>query len=675
MASLFMNVRISWKLFINSLIFLLPTLVLFYFFLSGVDASIQFNSLEILGNEFQAPLENLLQNMYEYENLALEGSSKKVKTLEETIEANLAEYTRLEEKAGNKLRMASYSGAKAQDLYKAWEQIKDQKNLRAADLFTASLSGLISYIGNTSNLILDPDLDSYYLMDVTLLAIPQSQNRLRNLRNFATTVLASGELSADDRLRFAVYGALLEESDFKRVVSSTETAISEDANFYGLNETLQADLRLALRNYQKPQETLIKTLKNLANPQYPVPSMERFKRECDEAQAAALQYWQLCRGFLDELLTVRVQHYSNTRVLGIIATLAAVLLAALLAFFIVRGVSKSMKKTLSFASELSKGNLLVQAELDQEDEIGTLGKNLEALRANLFNIMKNEIRSTVQVISDSLVHLSSSSQEISSSSNQQAAAVKEIVSTMEDSDHLSKGIAQKIDHVTELAQATRSKVDDGFSIITSNKEAMEDIKISSDQTLDGIKSLSLKIENIHNIVNIINSIASQTKIIAFNAELEASSAGEAGKNFEIVATEIRRLADKSGNSTGEIRDIIGEIQEAAQNLMEYSRQGTRKVDQGIDLSSRLEVLFRDIRGAADLSAGSASQIATLIQQQVQAFEQILITLRQISQGIDSFVASVKSSRQSSEDLRHQAGELEAILDKFRLDAEESIEEV
>jgi len=675
MASLFMNVRISWKLFINSLIFLLPTLVLFYFFLSGVDASIQFNSLEILGNEFQAPLENLLQNMYEYENLALEGSSKKVKTLEETIEANLAEYTRLEEKAGNKLRMASYSGAKAQDLYKAWEQIKDQKNLRAADLFTASLSGLISYIGNTSNLILDPDLDSYYLMDVTLLAIPQSQNRLRNLRNFATTVLASGELSADDRLRFAVYGALLEESDFKRVVSSTETAISEDANFYGLNETLQADLRLALRNYQKPQETLIKTLKNLANPQYPVPAMERFKRECDEAQAAALQYWQLCRGFLDELLTVRVQHYSNTRVLGIIATLAAVLLAALLAFFIVRGVSKSMKKTLSFASELSKGNLLVQAELDQEDEIGTLGKNLEALRANLFNIMKNEIRSTVQVISDSLVHLSSSSQEISSSSNQQAAAVKEIVSTMEDSDHLSKGIAQKIDHVTELAQATRSKVDDGFSIITSNKEAMEDIKISSDQTLDGIKSLSLKIENIHNIVNIINSIASQTKIIAFNAELEASSAGEAGKNFEIVATEIRRLADKSGNSTGEIRDIIGEIQEAAQNLMEYSRQGTRKVDQGIDLSSRLEVLFRDIRGAADLSAGSASQIATLIQQQVQAFEQILITLRQISQGIDSFVASVKSSRQSSEDLRHQAGELEAILDKFRLDAEESIEEV
>lgn len=675
MASLFMNVRISWKLFINSLIFLLPTLVLFYFFLSGVDASIQFNSLEILGNEFQAPLENLLQNMYEYENLALEGSSKKVKTLEETIEANLAEYTRLEEKAGNKLRMASYSGAKAQDLYKAWEQIKDQKNLRAADLFTASLSGLISYIGNTSNLILDPDLDSYYLMDVTLLAIPQSQNRLRNLRNFATTVLASGELSADDRLRFAVYGALLEESDFKRVVSSTETAISEDANFYGLNEALQADLRLALRNYQKPQETLIKTLKNLANPQYPVPSMERFKRECDEAQAAALQYWQLCRGFLDELLTVRVQHYSNTRVLGIIATLAAVLLAALLAFFIVRGVSKSMKKTLSFASELSKGNLLVQAELDQEDEIGTLGKNLEALRANLFNIMKNEIRSTVQVISDSLVHLSSSSQEISSSSNQQAAAVKEIVSTMEDSDHLSKGIAQKIDHVTELAQATRSKVDDGFSIITSNKEAMEDIKISSDQTLDGIKSLSLKIENIHNIVNIINSIASQTKIIAFNAELEASSAGEAGKNFEIVATEIRRLADKSGNSTGEIRDIIGEIQEAAQNLMEYSRQGTRKVDQGIDLSSRLEVLFRDIRGAADLSAGSASQIATLIQQQVQAFEQILITLRQISQGIDSFVASVKSSRQSSEDLRHQAGELEAILDKFRLDAEESIEEV
>ena len=74
------------------------------------------------------------------------------------------------------------------------------------------------------------------------------------------------------------------------------------------------------------------------------------------------------------------------------------------------------------------------------------------------------------------------------------------------------------------------------------------------ETISGIKMLGEKIESIWDIVNIINGIADQTKIIAFNAELEASAAGEAGKNFQIVATEIRRLADSTVSSTNEINN-------------------------------------------------------------------------------------------------------------------------
>ncbi|MCP4399850.1 MAG: PAS domain-containing protein [bacterium] len=276
----------------------------------------------------------------------------------------------------------------------------------------------------------------------------------------------------------------------------------------------------------------------------------------------------------------------------------------------------------------------------------------------------NNAGETAAVLLGSVQDLTISSQEISSTSNQQAAAVKEMVSTMEDSDQLAKSIASKINEVAKITNTTQSMVIDGFSIIKNSLAKMDEIKVSNAETILEIKALGDKIDSIWEIVNMISGIADQTKIIAFNAELEASSAGDAGKNFQIVASEIRRLADGTVTSTNEIKTKINEIQHSSDTLIMASEEGTVKITEGWELSDNLQKVFEKISGSSNISASAADQIALSINQQVSAFEQILVTLKQTSEGIDNFVVSTKATTDASEMLKEMADRLHVAIDEY-----------
>lgn len=338
--------------------------------------------------------------------------------------------------------------------------------------------------------------------------------------------------------------------------------------------------------------------------------------------------------------------------------------------FINRGIVRLINMIKDKIKELADegGDLTQTIHIDSACEIGELADNFNLLMESLRLEMK-EIKESTNVLNDSVNDLASSSKEVSSTSNQQAAGVKEIVSTMEDSDAMSKTIQQKVSDVAHLTDSTRENVKQGFTVIKASNEKMSEIKNTNAKTIEGIKSLSEQIKSIWEIVNIINAIADQTKIIAFNAELEASAAGDAGKNFEIVASEIRRLADNTVTSTREIKDKINEIQKSSDDLIFASESGTIRIDEGLDLSRQTSNIFTDILEFSEKSANSSHEIAMSINQQVSAFEQILITLKQISKGIEYFVSSTKSTTNSTDNLRTMSDNLKHIVDRYKVDDE------
>ena len=278
-----------------------------------------------------------------------------------------------------------------------------------------------------------------------------------------------------------------------------------------------------------------------------------------------------------------------------------------------------------------------------------------------FAFIINRTNAKEKDISDKLIaetqNLAVSSKETAATAQDQSAAVKEIVTTMEDNTALSDDISQKIKDVSGVAAKTNGDVAEGVSYIEENVKQLQLIADTNLNTINGIKALGDKIENIWDIVTLINSVADQAKIIAFNAELEASSAGEAGKNFHIVATEIRRLADGIIDGTKEIKEKINEIQQSSDALILASENGTEKITQGVESAKNLESRFSSIKNASEITAESAEKITTIIQQQAIASEQILVTLKQIASGVENFTAATEHISKTSQNLKTIATEL------------------
>lgn len=273
---------------------------------------------------------------------------------------------------------------------------------------------------------------------------------------------------------------------------------------------------------------------------------------------------------------------------------------------------------------------------------------------NMFKMIFAKTGDVAVHVTESTESLESLSTETASTALEQSTGVKEIVSTMEDADQLFKNIESKVGDVSLVANKTTTEVQTGITSLSENMQKMQQITEANMETISGIKALSEKINSIWDIVNIINSIADQTKIIAFNAELEASSAGEAGKNFHIVANEIRRLADGTMESTQEIKERITEIQHSSDNLIITSEGGTEKIHEGCELTEKVSQNFNSIKSAAEITAESAQDIQIIVAQQTSAFEQIVVTLKQISAGADSFSASTQTIRNAVENLQKLA---------------------
>ena len=274
-----------------------------------------------------------------------------------------------------------------------------------------------------------------------------------------------------------------------------------------------------------------------------------------------------------------------------------------------------------------------------------------------FKAMRRGERETGTQILAETQNLAISAKENAATAQDQTASVKEIVATMEDNSALAESISRKITDVSGVAEKTSGDVAEGVSYLEANVRQLNEIEAANQTTIDGIKSLGSKIENIWDIVTLINSVADQAKIIAFNAELEASSAGEAGRNFHIVATEIRRLADGIIDGTKEIKERIGEIQQGSDQLIIASESGTDKIREGVEGAKGLAERFESIKNASEVTATSAGDISTIIRQQATATEQILSTLRQIAGGVESFSTATESISAASEKLRRISEQL------------------
>jgi len=272
-----------------------------------------------------------------------------------------------------------------------------------------------------------------------------------------------------------------------------------------------------------------------------------------------------------------------------------------------------------------------------------------------------ESNNTANTIRRSTEEIFHSSKNILTTATNQAASVQEIESTIGENSKIAAEIAEKTSAVASISMQMDQDVIQGFSALQRNVEQLEDIRDKNDTVMKGIISLSNKISRIRDIIESINAITDQTKVIAFNAALEAASSGEYKKRFSVVSSEVDRLADDISALTKEIRRQADDIQSSSSSLIVSSKDSAQRIIQGNNLIKELEDLFYDIRIAAEETSNQAQTITISTEKQQKSTEQINIAVNDISKGLINFMDSTKAVTYSADELSKIIKELEILL--------------
>lgn len=344
------------KITIVALTFTLPIAVLCFLVLKNINEQISFGTFEKHGNAYQRPLEGLLSNIQEYQILSLhkadqaelgklkESVTKEFDALESANKIHGTDLQFTAEGLGKRKR----EDATFEALKKGWETASAAQpiNKEEFDKLIATIRTMITHAGDTSNLILDPDLDSYYLMDVTLLALPQTQQRIGDIINYAIANLNGGKLSNEQRVKFAVFAAMLKEADLDRTIGSTQTSLNEDANFYGLSATLQKNIPVELEKYTTETKKFIELVTSLSQEGSTVTLQDLISAGLN-ARRASFGFWFVAVDELDQLINTRIESYENRKFMSFLLSGLALLVACGLSYFVANSIVSPLNRLVA----------------------------------------------------------------------------------------------------------------------------------------------------------------------------------------------------------------------------------------------------------------------------------------------------------------------------------------
>ena len=306
-------------------------------------------------------------------------------------------------------------------------------------------------------------------------------------------------------------------------------------------------------------------------------------------------------------------------VMVLIASVIAIGLGTLIAY----GFAKTIKDTNAILYKAGTGDLTCRTAIKRKDEFRILGNSINDLLHNMKNLIlkmtntSNTVSGSAAAVSDSSDMLVTASKNISAAVNdinngvtQQAADAESCLLQMSDLSEKINKLYGSTHNIEQIAENTEQVVNDGMKTVDNLRQKTNDTKKATDTVIGDIEHLEKESQAIYGIVETINGIAEQTNLLSLNASIEAAKAGEFGRGFSVVASEIRKLADQSLKSSGEIAKIIKRIEDQMKKTaMTAKHTETIVLSQEEVLSSTVRV-FTDINKHVENLTINLNQIVT-----------------------------------------------------------------
>jgi methyl-accepting chemotaxis protein len=464
---------------------------------------------------------------------------------------------------------------------------------------------------------------------------------------FATIIARFARPHAEFHALGGKVNALLGKGDFRgarnlyenevKPVAADLTKAFEDAEGYVSNQVGNLDVatQVAFGSERQAYDNLMSVLKNLKD-------LNRSMADASNSQAHAAA--------------------GKSKGLALIAVAAGMVIAMVFGFFISRGISAPMARGVRLAEEIAKGDFSTRLELERNDEIGQLGRALDHMAESLQGManlteeisignlavevklasekdqLGRALKNMVVILNDVLGQVKSASDNVASGSQAMSAA----------SEEMSQGATEQAASAEEASSAIeqmtaniRQNADNALQTEKIAVKAAEDVRLAAEAAGENMAAM----KEIAGKILIIEEIARQTNLLALNAAIEAARAGEHGKGFAVVAAEVRKLAERSQISAGEINKLSESSVEVAE------RSG-----------NMLQMMVPNIQKTAEL----VQEIAAASREQDAGANQINKAIQQLDLVIQQNASSAEEMASTAEELTGQSEQLQEMIAFFKV---------
>lgn len=362
----------------------------------------------------------------------------------------------------------------------------------------------------------------------------------------------------------------------------------------------------------------------------------------------------------------RATHEASIAVWGsYIAICVAAFIAIIFSLWFSRHVTNQLDGAVTVVRRIAGGDLTTPVPICGRDEIGKL---IDAMR-NMRDSLRTSVTETKQQASslaEASRQLSSNVSQMEINSTTQSSAASAIAANIEE-------LTVSINHVSDNTSDASRLAADADRTAASGAQTIERVVAEIHQLSHVVSAAAQRIGDLENqsarissIIVVIREIADQTNLLALNAAIEAARAGEQGRGFAVVADEVRKLAERTSQSTAEIGDMIGNIQTSTREAVTEIQNGVASVDHGVELANSAGRTVDELRSMARRVADLISDISVGLREQSSASTDVAAKVEQIAVHAEEINASTASTGHATRTLDGIAGRMLATVNKFSL---------